>query len=290
MRAVDQIAIVALTMLVFHPSALGRSSFEGSVSQQLKGTTLTLRRPYEGNELKFDAMGRVVGDISIGPWTTCSQVRVNRVRVSSATLRIEGRRVNLFFDPIGKRFRDVASVQKNEPAAAMFHVRKGEGLPGDPVRIEVSLPKVEVSLDKLMATLHLVFLEPHESPAATAAPYWQRFFAQQEGRAFTSSETEGIEVYEARSGNGILMPHATYSPDPEYSEDARRAGFHGSLTLSLVVDTDGKPRDIQIATPAGLGLDEKSVGAAKAWTFEPGQKNGKAVNVRINIEMTFSLY
>jgi TonB family protein len=37
------------------------------------------------------------------------------------------------------------------------------------------------------------------------------------------------------------------------------------------------------------GLDDEAVRALKLWTFEPGEKDGVAVPVRITIESIFSM-
>jgi len=37
------------------------------------------------------------------------------------------------------------------------------------------------------------------------------------------------------------------------------------------------------------GLDEQAIKAAKQWRFKPGTKDGKAVAVRVSLEMTFTL-
>ena len=58
----------------------------------------------------------------------------------------------------------------------------------------------------------------------------------------------------------------------------------------VVVDTDGKPRNIRIKRPAGQGLDEKAIEALNKWRFTPGMKDGSPVPVLINIEMNFRLY
>ena len=36
-------------------------------------------------------------------------------------------------------------------------------------------------------------------------------------------------------------------------------------------------------------LDDKAVAALKQWKFEPGQREGKPVAVRITVDMTFTL-
>src|SRR5579863_3288121 len=91
-------------------------------------------------------------------------------------------------------------------------------------------------------------------------------------------------------GGGVSAPKAIYAPDPEYSEEARKAKFMGVCALSLIVGADGRPRDIEVARSVGLGLDEKAIEAVKMWKFEPATKDGKPVAVKINVEVTFHLY
>lgn len=93
-----------------------------------------------------------------------------------------------------------------------------------------------------------------------------------------------------RVGGGVSAPKATYAPDPEYSEEARKAKYQGVCVLSLIVGPDGKPRDIHVARSLGLGLDEKAIEAVNQWKFDPAQKDGRPVAVAISVEVTFRLY
>lgn len=93
-----------------------------------------------------------------------------------------------------------------------------------------------------------------------------------------------------RVGGGVSAPKAVYAPDPEYSEEARKAKYQGTCVLWLIVGPDGRPRDIRVARTLGLGLDEKAVEAVKTWKFEPAMKDGKPVAVQINVEVSFRLY
>jgi periplasmic protein TonB len=93
-----------------------------------------------------------------------------------------------------------------------------------------------------------------------------------------------------RVGGGVSAPKALYAPDPEYSEEARKAKYQGTCVLWLIVGPDGHPREIRIARSLGLGLDEKAIEAVKQWKFEPAMKDGKPVAVQINVEVDFRLY
>lgn len=93
-----------------------------------------------------------------------------------------------------------------------------------------------------------------------------------------------------RVGGGVSAPRALATPDPEYSEEARKAKYQGVVVLWLIVDQGGKPRDIRVARSLGMGLDQKAVEAVKNWRFEPAMKDGRPVAVQINVEVNFRLY
>lgn len=93
-----------------------------------------------------------------------------------------------------------------------------------------------------------------------------------------------------RVGGGVSAPTAIFSPDPDYSDEARKAKYQGVVVLHLTVGPDGKPRDIQVARTLGMGLDEKAIEAVKTWRFDPARKDGQPVAVAVNIEVNFNLY
>jgi periplasmic protein TonB len=91
-------------------------------------------------------------------------------------------------------------------------------------------------------------------------------------------------------GGGISAPKAISAPDPEYTEEARRAKTQGTCVLWLIVDSSGHPRDIRVARGLGYGLDAKAVDAVRQWRFQPSLKDGKPVDVQISVEVAFHLY
>lgn len=66
--------------------------------------------------------------------------------------------------------------------------------------------------------------------------------------------------------------------------------YQGTVVLWLVVGPDGKPHDIRVQQSLGMGLDEKAIEAIRRWKFEPGRKDGIAVAVQVDVEVTFHLY
>jgi len=88
-------------------------------------------------------------------------------------------------------------------------------------------------------------------------------------------------------GLDVTAPFVVAKAPPAYTEEARLAKLEGAVLLSLVVGADGQPRDIQVARPLGLGLDEKAVENVRAWQFKPGVRNGKPVAVLVKVEVFF---
>ncbi len=91
-------------------------------------------------------------------------------------------------------------------------------------------------------------------------------------------------------GRGVRAPRAIDDPEPEYSDEARKMKHEGTVILSLIVDAEGRARNIHVARSLGMGLDEKAIEAVKKWKFEPGKKDGQPVAVQVNVEVNFRLY
>jgi TonB family protein len=91
-------------------------------------------------------------------------------------------------------------------------------------------------------------------------------------------------------GGGVSPPRQIFSPEPEFSEEARKAKFQGTCTLALIVELDGRPSNIHVVSTLGMGLDEKAIEAVKNWKFEPAMKDGHPVRVPIEVEVDFHLY
>jgi TonB family protein len=158
------------------------------------------------------------------------------------------------------------------------------------VEIQIELPSDSPNEKDVSAAMHAVFLTGSESMIDIVPAYWQAYFAKQEGKPQAAPDPKKGIVYSIRPKGGVSAPHLTYGPDPEYSEEARKAKYMGTVVLALVVDSSGNPTDLQIQRPIGLGLDEMAVKAVSAWRFNPAEKDGTPVPVAINVEVNFHLY
>jgi TonB family protein len=91
-------------------------------------------------------------------------------------------------------------------------------------------------------------------------------------------------------GDGITPPKAKSSPDPEYSEEARKGKYMSVVRIAGTVDPLGSFTDLCVVQAAGSGLDEKAIETVKTWKFEPATLRGEPVAVRLNVEVSFRLY
>src|SRR5207244_10019637 len=60
-----------------------------------------------------------------------------------------------------------------------------------------------------------------------------------------------------RVGGGVSAPRVIFQPDPEYSEEARKAKYQGVCVLSLIVGPDGKPRDLKVSRSLAVRRSEE---------------------------------
>ena len=89
---------------------------------------------------------------------------------------------------------------------------------------------------------------------------------------------------------GVSVPVAIYSPEPTFSDEARRQKWQGIVTLVLIVGKDGRPYDVHVRQSAGMGLDEQAIETVKTWRFRPATLDRQPVDARIAVEVNFRLY
>lgn len=109
------------------------------------------------------------------------------------------------------------------------------------------------------------------------------------GDGYGPGEGHGMSGGAYRIGGDVSAPVLISKIEPEYSEEARKAKYSGSVLLSIVVDANGLPRDIKVVRPLGLGLDQKAIEAVMKWRFRPGMKGGRPVAVTAQVEVSFRL-
>lgn len=91
-------------------------------------------------------------------------------------------------------------------------------------------------------------------------------------------------------GGSVRAPALIFAPDPEFSEEARKAKFSGNVEVYLWVDEQGNPSHVKVVRGVGMGLDEKALEAVRQYKFKPALQNGKPVKVDLYVEVNFQIF
>lgn len=93
-----------------------------------------------------------------------------------------------------------------------------------------------------------------------------------------------------RIGGGVSPPQVLFAPEPEFSEEARKAKVAGNVLVYLQVDVNGRPINVRVLRGIGLGLDQKAMEAVRQYKFKPAMENGHPVVVEMNVEVNFQIF
>jgi TonB family protein len=91
-------------------------------------------------------------------------------------------------------------------------------------------------------------------------------------------------------GSGVKVGRATSTPDPEYSESARKAKIQGTVLLALAINAEGTVDAVKVVCKLEPGLDQNAADAVKKWKFTPATKDGKPMPIQIETSINFRLY
>jgi TonB family protein len=103
-------------------------------------------------------------------------------------------------------------------------------------------------------------------------------------------------------GDGITPPRVLYQPSPKFPEIAKQQKLMGVVTVSIIIDAEGKPQNVHVVhsiadnlldkyyQAAALALDQAALDVVKKYKFAPAMKDGKPVPVYLNVEVNFRIY
>ncbi|WP_333655610.1 energy transducer TonB [Dissulfurispira sp.] len=98
----------------------------------------------------------------------------------------------------------------------------------------------------------------------------------------------GGDVIETEFGSANA-PSFVKKVMPEYPRLARRFGKEGKVVLRLFIDKHGKLLSAEVIEKAGHGFDEAAINAVKASSFQPARVNGKPVDCKAILPVSFRL-
>jgi TonB family protein len=85
------------------------------------------------------------------------------------------------------------------------------------------------------------------------------------------------------------LPRVLSRATAKYTPEALWSGIQGKVLLAATVDKNGKARDVHVVRSLDPGLDQEAIKAVRQWRFSPGQEGGHAVEVDVNVEITFGV-
>ncbi len=101
-------------------------------------------------------------------------------------------------------------------------------------------------------------------------------------------ERQAFEKGAVKAVGDVKPPSLIHSVDPEYPEEAAKAGVEGTVIIEARADEKGNVDAVRIlrSVPA---LDDAAVAAVKKWKYEPMTINGKPVKVLFTVTVKFRL-
>jgi protein TonB len=104
-------------------------------------------------------------------------------------------------------------------------------------------------------------------------------------------EVDPNHVYENTAADvDVLAKKKAPSVSPEYPKRNApnlKSGQSVSVAGNFVVTEKGEVEDIKVLESGGRVIDEAVLSAVRQWKYEPAQKEGQKVKVRVNFKHTF---
>ena len=271
--------LLFLLLLVFLFAHVTCGQNLDDLRKEYVGKTVLLRGLYEGDDLKFDADGNVLGAADGGHWAT-ARLEVTKLDLKHHHLIVRGK-------------RKAVAMSKD---GTLHDVYQGERKDWDKGvdRLDKAILTIAVSdRARMAASLGKILVVDKSEWKSVAPPYWRDYLdgnnqtpSIKAGEVFRTL-ADGTKVY--KCGGPVRCPKPIDTPDPEYSEAARKARYMATATFEIVVDGNGRLGNIQVKKPAGMGLDENGVASLQKWRFKPAELDGKPVAVLLDVEVGWSL-
>jgi protein TonB len=133
--------------------------------------------------------------------------------------------------------------------------------------VAIPMPRVELPPDDVLAPTAITVVASAEPPAPPAARH---------PGADAPVPVDSVEYLRQ-------VP-------PRYPPQARRARAQGIVYLSVVIDHDGRPREVRIHRSSGSELlDSAARDAVLQFLFRPYRENGVARSAQVIVPVEFSL-
>ena len=98
-----------------------------------------------------------------------------------------------------------------------------------------------------------------------------------------------VEVMPQYPGGQIAMMKYIME-NIKYPKQAMKEGIQGRVTVSFIVEKDGRVSNVRLLRSVQSALDKEAIRVVKSMPkWSPGKQNGKPVRVRFNLPVMFKL-
>lgn len=118
-----------------------------------------------------------------------------------------------------------------------------------------------------------------------------RFGFHLDGEKLVGDDGAVLTKWTRRWDRPMGPPSVVSKVDPEYSEEARKEHFSGTVKLGILILTNGTVdrRSVKVLSSAGADLDEKAIEAVLQWKFTPPREDCNFYEKRLTLEVNFRL-
>jgi TonB family protein len=128
-------------------------------------------------------------------------------------------------------------------------------------------------------------LAPDDSDIRGPMPLIQYFVAAQETLESASTPASS-NPSRIRVGENVQAFNLIRKTEPQYPEDARKAGISGDVRFSAIIGRDGTVENLQLISGPPLLVDA-AIKAAQTWLYKPTLLNGAPVEVVTTTTVSF---
>src|SRR5579859_896617 len=233
-------AIAFAVALAMPAAAQDRDAVKDWAKKNLIDKSVVIRHFYSGDELIYDADGKLANAAKPGLPDIDGPIHIDDVKFKDDGIEIRGT-------------RQCGTWSGSEYQTVRFK--------GRDVRLKIA--KVPSTPADFLSLVRTIFYADRNDRAADLAEYWQSYI---DPLVPPMPSSEGVPL---KVGGSVKPPKVEVDPDPSYDEIARAAKLQGIVVMSVVVDKAGHPRSLQIERHFGCGLDERAVLAVSKWRFDP---------------------
>lgn len=109
-------------------------------------------------------------------------------------------------------------------------------------------------------------------------------------RLLAAAEGKAAEAADAIFSLSDLdqTPRVVYQPAPDYPPDMKRKKMQGTVHVLFLVDAGGAVQNPIVQKSTHPAFERPALQAVRKWRFEPGKRNGQAVQFKMKVPVTFA--